>query len=179
MDKIELSTLIEADIEVCFDLSRSIELHQLSVQHTKEKAVGGVTSGLIGLNQKVLWQATHLGFRQTLEVKITKFTRPFFFSDEMVKGTFKTMIHDHFFYEMNGDTLMVDHFYFESPLGLLGELADAIFLKRYLTRLLTQRNETIKRYAESNNWMQFIPIFGIKPQSIAENRITSMSNQAV
>jgi ligand-binding SRPBCC domain-containing protein len=179
MDKIELSTLIQAPIDVCFDLSRSIDLHQISVQQTKEKAVGGVTTGLIGLNQKVLWQANHLGFRQTLETQVTKLTRPFFFSDEMVKGTFKAMIHDHFFYEMNGDTMMVDHFYFESPLGLLGELADFIFLKRYLTRLLTQRNEVIKHYAESDEWMQFIPILANNHQSIAENSLARVSSQPV
>lgn len=179
MDKIELSTLIQAPIEVCFDLSRSIDLHQISVEQTKEKAVGGVTSGLIGPNQKVLWQATHLGFRQTLETQITKFTRPFFFSDEMVKGTFKTMIHDHFFYDMNGDTMMVDHFYFESPLGILGELADFVFLKRYLTRLLVQRNEVIKKYAESDEWMQFIPFLGSNLQSVAENSQAPVSSLPV
>ncbi|MBL7871549.1 MAG: SRPBCC family protein [Cyclobacteriaceae bacterium] len=172
MEKIELKTLIKAPIDVCFDLSRSIDLHQLSVQQTKEKAVGGVTSGLIGLNQKVRWQATHLGFRQTLEIQITKYTRPFYFSDEMVKGIFKTLIHDHFFYDMNDETMMVDHFYFESPLGLLGELANFIFLKQYLTRLLTQRNEVIKEYAESDEWMQFIPHFAGTLQSVAENRTT-------
>ena len=130
MNKIELTTLILAPIEVCFDLARSIDLHKISVQHTQEEAVGGVTSGLIGPNQKVLWQATHLGFRQTLETQIVKFTRPFFFTDEMVSGIFKTMIHDHFFYSMNEDTVMIDNFYFESPMGLIGEAADFIFLKR-------------------------------------------------
>jgi ligand-binding SRPBCC domain-containing protein len=158
MNKIELSTFIEAPIERCFDLARSIDLHKISVQQTQEVAIGGVTSGLIGPNQKVLWQATHLGFRQTLETQISKFTRPFFFTDEMVSGVFKTMIHDHFFYVMNKDTVMIDHFYYEAPLGLIGEAADIIFLKRYLTKLLTQRNETIKQYAESGKWMEILPV---------------------
>ncbi|MDZ7646208.1 MAG: hypothetical protein U5K54_02935 [Cytophagales bacterium] len=68
---------------------RSIDLHKISVQHTKEEAVGGITSGLIGPNQKVLWQTKHLGIRQTLETKISKYTRPFFFTDEMVSGNFR------------------------------------------------------------------------------------------
>jgi ligand-binding SRPBCC domain-containing protein len=166
MNKIELTTLVKAPIELCFDLSRSIDLHKISVQHTQEEAVGGVTHGLIGLNQKVLWQATHLGFRQTLETQISKFTRPFFFTDEMVSGVFKTMIHDHFFYAMNEDTVMIDHFYFESPLGILGEAADFIFLKRYLTKLLTQRNETIKLYAETDKWREVLPVSLSEPSIV-------------
>jgi len=166
MNKIELTTLIKAPIELCFDLARSIDLHKISVQHTNEEAVGGVTRGLIGPNQKVLWQATHLGFRQTLETQISKFTRPFFFTDEMVSGVFKTMIHDHFFYAMNEDTVMIDHFYFESPFGLFGEAADFIFLKRYLTKLLEQRNETIKFYAESDKWREILPVSVNEPSIV-------------
>lgn len=166
MNKIELSTFIEAPIERCFDLARSIDLHKISVQQTQETAIGGVTSGLIGPNQKVLWQATHLGFRQTMETQISKFTRPFFFTDEMVNGIFKTMIHDHFFYVMNKDTVMVDHFYYEAPLGLIGEAADIIFLKRYLTRLLTQRNETIKQYAETDKWKEILPLAVEEPSIV-------------
>lgn len=166
MNKIELSTFIEAPIERCFDLARSIDLHKISVQQTQETAIGGVTSGLIGPNQKVLWQATHLGFRQTMETQISKFTRPFFFTDEMVNGIFKTMIHDHFFYVMNKDTVMVDHFYYEAPLGLIGEAADIIFLKRYLTRLLTQRNETIKHYAETDKWKEVLPLAVEEPSIV-------------
>lgn len=157
MNKIELTTFIKAPIEICFDLARSVDLHKISFQQTKEDAVGGVTSGLIGPNQKVLWQATHLGIRQTLETKISKYTPPFFFTSEMVSGFFKNMIHDHFFYAMGGDTVMVDHFYYESPLGILGDAADVLFLKGYLTRLLEQRNETLRHYAESDKWMEILP----------------------
>jgi ligand-binding SRPBCC domain-containing protein len=171
MNKIELTTLIEAPIELCFDLARSIDLHKISVQHTQEEAVGGVTRGLIGPNQKVLWQATHMGFRQTLETQIVKYTRPFFFADEMVSGIFRRMMHDHFFYSMNRDTVMIDHFYFESPLGLIGEAADYIFVKRYLTKLLEQRNETIKLYAETDKWKEILAVSVEEPSNhLLKNR---------
>lgn len=166
MNKIELTTLIKAPIEICFDLSRSIDLHKISLQQTQEEAVGGVTSGLIGPNQKVLWQATHLGIRQTLETKISKYTRPFFFTDEMVSGIFKSMIHDHFFYSMGDETFMIDHFYYESPLGILGDAVDILFLKGYLTRLLEQRNETLKSYAETDKWMEILPVSVDQPSIV-------------
>ncbi len=167
MHKIELNTTIHAPIERCFDLARSIDLHKISFKDSNEEAVGGVTTGLIGPDQKVLWQATHLGVRQTLEIKITNYARPFYFTDEMVSGAFDTMIHDHFFYDLGVDTVMVDYFYFESPYGILGSAVDLIFLKRYLKKLLIQRNEIIREYAESDKWKEVL-FSAFKNQSIAE-----------
>jgi len=158
MNKIELSTHINAPIQRCFDLARSIDLHKISVSHTHEEAVGGVTKGLIGLNQRVLWQATHMGVRQSMEVKISKFSPPFFFTDEMVSGIFNSMSHDHFFYDIGDETVMIDHFYYDTPLGLLGEAVNLIFLKGYLIKLLTKRNETIREFAETDKWMEVLPV---------------------
>lgn len=53
MPTINLTTSINAPIQICFDLSRSIELHKISTAHTREKAIDGVTRGLIGINQTV------------------------------------------------------------------------------------------------------------------------------
>src|SRR5690242_21468789 len=94
---IELATLIAAPRERVFDLARSIEAHQHSAARTQERAVAGVTSGLIGLNGEVTWQARHLGTTQELTVRITAFERPSFFQDVMIRGSFKTMKHDHRF----------------------------------------------------------------------------------
>ncbi|MFX8875810.1 hypothetical protein ABTM97_19785, partial [Acinetobacter baumannii] len=80
------------DIEKCFDLARSIDLHQISTAETNEKAIAGKTNGLINLNETVTWEATHFGIRQKLTSKITKFDRPYHFRDEQVKGAFKCFI---------------------------------------------------------------------------------------
>ncbi|MEH6514179.1 hypothetical protein [Maribacter arcticus] len=48
MPRIELRTEINAPKEIVFDLSRSIDLHKISTEHTKEEAISGKTSGLIG-----------------------------------------------------------------------------------------------------------------------------------
>ena len=55
MALIQLSTPIAAPRERVFDLSRSIDVHQHSVAHTHERAIAGVTSGLIGLGEEVTW----------------------------------------------------------------------------------------------------------------------------
>ncbi|WP_040680388.1 SRPBCC family protein [Niabella aurantiaca] len=136
MPVIELRTYIGADIETCFDLARSIDLHSFSTAQTKEKAIAGKTTGLIGEGETVTWQATHFGVRQKLTSKITVYQRPFHFRDEQVRGAFKFIKHDHYFSSIEGGTLMKDLFCFQSPLGLLGRLVDAMIMKRYLYAII-------------------------------------------
>ena len=157
MPTIQLSTFIAAPIGICFDLSRSIDLHQISTVDTGERAVGGKMSGLINKGETVTWKARHFGIWQSLTSQITDMQPPYSFSDEMVKGAFHSFRHDHLFREKNGGTLMEDRFSYQSPLGLLGRLADILFLKSYMTRLLEKRNEVIKEHAESGKWKAVIP----------------------
>ena len=152
MPVIRLVTKIKADIQIVFDLSRSIDLHKISTSKTNEEAIAGVTSGLIGFNETVTWRAKHLGVTQVLTSKITSFKPPYYFVDEMLKGTFKSLHHEHHFEMSNGLTTMVDVFTYESPLGVLGELADHLFLKRYLTKFILERNQVVKDFAESGRW---------------------------
>jgi len=149
MPLIYLETIIDAPIEQCFDLSRSIDLHVESTKHTGEKAIAGKTSGIIELHETVTWRAKHFGIRQNLTSKITAMDCPYYFVDEMVKGAFKSFRHEHKFESIDGGTKMVDLFSYQSPLGLLGKIADWLFLKKYMTELLIKRNEVIKRHAEN------------------------------
>lgn len=148
MATIILETVIHAPVEICFDLSRSIDLHIESTKHTGETAIAGKTSGLISLGETVTWRAKHLGIWQMLTSKITEMHLPDFFADEMVEGAFKSFRHEHYFRVIENGTMMKDVFMFESPMGILGELVNLIFLKGYMKRLLEIRNQVIKTAAE-------------------------------
>jgi len=156
MPIIELSTLIRAPRERVFDLARSIAAHQHTAGGTAERAVSGVTAGLIGMDDEVTWEARHFGVRQRLTVRVTTFDRPKHFQDIMISGAFKRMVHDHAFAEHPTGTLMRDRFEFQSPLGILGRLADGIFLAAYLRKFLVRRNEILKRFAESEEWRRYL-----------------------
>ena len=151
MPQIEIKTVIEADIKVCFDLARNIDFHQESLRFSNEKAISGKMSGLIGLGEWVSWEAKHLGFVQHLTSKITEFDAPNYFVDEMVFGAFKSYRHEHIFKAEHNQTVMIDKFYFESPLGALGKLANVLFVKRYMTKLLKTRSQCLKRKAEATS----------------------------
>ena len=149
MPLIEVQTEIKADIKTCFDLARNIDFHQESLKFSKEKAIAGKISGLIGLGEWVSWEAKHLGFVQHLTSKITEFDAPNYFVDEMVFGAFKSFRHEHIFRECDNKTIMIDKFHFESPYGIVGKLANKILLKRYMKGLLKTRNSMLKQQAES------------------------------
>jgi ligand-binding SRPBCC domain-containing protein len=153
---IKLELWIEAPVQRVFDLSRSIDLHQASMQHTHEKAVAGVTSGLINLNETVTWQAKHLFKTRVMTSCITAMKTPESFTDEQIKGDFKKWEHHHYFKSNYNKTLMIDEVNFESPFGIFGKFANFIFLKNYMSQLLKKRNETIKAIAESDDWKRFL-----------------------
>ena len=156
MPRIYLETKISAPGEIVFDLSRSIDLHKISTEHTKEEAIAGRTSGLIELGETVTWRAKHLGFTQNLTSKITDYNYPFFFEDEMTQGAFKEFRHEHRFEPHENTTLMIDIFTYKSPFGFLGKLADFVFLKKYLSNLLERRNAVVKEFAESEKWQKVL-----------------------
>ena len=66
----------------------------------------------------------------------------------MVSRAFKAFKHEHILKEQNGMILMTDIFTYKSPYGILGRLADVLFLKSYMKDFLLKRNQTIKEYAE-------------------------------
>ena len=150
MPRIALALDIDASIERCFDLARSVDVHLQSTASTRERAVAGVTTGLMGLGDTVTWEARHLGVRQRLTTRITAYERPLHFRDSQVRGAFARFDHDHYFESMpNGSTRMRDIFDYTAPLGILGVLADRLFLTNYMHRFLLRRNQVIAHLAES------------------------------
>lgn len=157
MDRIYLETIVQASLENCFDLSRSIDFHVASMAGTGEKPVDGRKAGLIELGEFVEWEATHLFVKQRLSSKITQMVKPHYFQDEMVKGAFKSFVHKHKFLRHKSDqVIMIDDFHYETPLGILGKFAEVLFLRRYLERLIRERNECIKRALETEEWKRFL-----------------------
>ncbi len=159
MPTIVITTEIAAPIERCFDLARSIDFHTRSMSTSGERAVAGVTSGLIGPGQEVTWQARHLGRTRTLTSRICAFDPPRMFADEMVTGDFKSFRHEHHFHAISeSQTRLDDRFEFTSPFGPLGHLANTLFLTAYMRRLLQGHAERIRRALESDEWRRFLAI---------------------
>jgi ligand-binding SRPBCC domain-containing protein len=157
MSLIRVQIDINAPATVCFDMARSVDAHIESARTTGERAVAGVTSGMLNLGDEVTWRARHFGVTQDLTSRIVAFDRPHHFRDEMVRGAFRRLVHDHYFEPVAvGGTRMVDVFDFTAPLGVLGTVADRLVLHAYLRRFLENRAQALKQLAESDAGRRFI-----------------------
>jgi hypothetical protein len=153
-------TLIDAPIDRVFDLSRSIEVHLLANVHESEQAlaVSGVTTGLVGLGEQVTWRAKHFGLWHDLTSKATVVEPPTYFQVTMVEGVFRSMQAGHLFRSLpSGVTELRDTFAIAAPLPILGPVAEALFLRRYMIALNRERNAVIKQLAESDDWQRYLP----------------------
>ena len=151
MPVITIETQIAVPVEVCFDMARDIGLHCLTAAAPKERAVGGVTTGLIGLGDSVTFEAVHFGVRQRLSATVVEFERPKRFVDKMTRGAFQSLRHTHEFIPTTSGTQMVDTLEWKSPLGILGVIADNLFLLRHMRTFLQERNQNLKVFAEQEN----------------------------
>ena len=159
MQPIELETKIAAPPERCFLLSLSIDLHTESTAPTRERAIAGVTRGIIGPDQTVTWRGRHFGLMLEHTSLIDRYDAPRYFRDVMVKGHFRSFEHEHHFeHAADGGTLMRDRLHFSAPFGVVGFLAEHFLLRRYFIKFLQARNAIIRRVAESptEEWRHYL-----------------------
>ena len=147
MPTVRVATHVPAAPAVVFDLARNIDLHVTSMSRYRERAVAGVTSGVIGRGEEVTWRARHFLIPLTLTSRITRFDPPHSFRDSMVRGPFARFDHDHFFEARDGGTELIDVFDYELPFGVLGRIADA-FVRPRVRALLEARQAAIREAAE-------------------------------
>ncbi len=156
MPTIHLTTFIAAPVEVVFDLSRHVGLHKESMSRFREEAVAGTRFGLLENDDSVTWKARHLFKERLLRVRITEMEKPGKFIDEQAQGDFKSMRHEHHFKACDNGTIMIDLLHFESPYGAAGRWFNALYLTKYMRRLLEMRNKTIKEFAENGKWKKLL-----------------------
>ncbi len=150
MTTIQLTTRINAPIELIFDLSRNIDVHQQSTAKSNETAIDGITSGLINLNETVTWRGKHFGVYLKHKSLISAMEIPTYFVDEMLEGKFKSFKHQHTFIQKKGFVIMEDKIQYETPYGIFGKLFDLLVLKNHLSTFIAERNSFIKTLAEKH-----------------------------
>lgn len=74
----------------------------------------------------------------------------------MLAGDFKSLRHEHHLKQVENGTIMIDLFNFEVPYGKIGQFFNTIYLKRYMKKLLLQRNNHLKQAIENNTWKKYL-----------------------
>ncbi len=148
---------VHAPIDRCFLLSTSIALvEQTLAMRPKAGPPPARTTGLIQLDDRVLWRGWKFGIPAMHESLITAYERPTFFQDSMLRGYFSSFQHDHQFEEVDGYTLMVDIVRFSLPFGALGKVVAKKIVIPHILNLLVARFALLKRIAEGPDWERYI-----------------------
>ncbi len=149
MGRVVVVTRIAAPVEVCFDGARSLAAHVESARFSRERLVApGKLEGWLDLDDLVCFEGRHFGVRQRFCARIVEMRRPARFVDEMTRGIFTSLRHVHDFEQAGEETLMTDTLGWVTPLGVLGRVADALFLERHMRRFVLEKQSALKGILE-------------------------------
>jgi ligand-binding SRPBCC domain-containing protein len=76
--------------------------------------------------------------------EITNATVPTYFVDEQKKGPYKFWQHQHHFKTIDGGVEMTDIIHYKNPLWLLGNFANALFIKKKLRQIFEYRFKKVE-----------------------------------
>ena len=156
MPTIHLTTFIAASSEVVFDLSRHISVYKESMTPYKQEAVAGTRFGLIEKGDTVTWRSHQLFKERIQRVKYVELQRPDMIVEVQLQGDLSAMRHEHYFKSIDNGMLLIDLLSFEMPYGRIGRWFNALYFTGYMESLLQRRNETIKRFAETDRWKKIL-----------------------
>ncbi len=95
------------------------------------------TGALIDYTIKVM------GLRLRWRTLISQYDPPHAFVDEQINGPYRLWQHRHSFREVEGGTLISDKVNYALPMGILGRMAHALFVRRQLQGIFAYRAKVI------------------------------------
>ncbi len=86
-----------------------------------------------------------LGIKMTWVTEITHVEHENFFVDEQRVGPYSMWHHQHHIQEIPGGILMEDIIDYQPPMGLLGDIANSLFIARQLNEIFAYRKEAVEK----------------------------------
>ncbi len=83
--------------------------------------------------------------------RITELVDGSVFTDEQVRGPFRSFHHRHRFQSDDNGCILTDDVRFAAPLGPLGVLVERLVLGRYLRSIIAERSSYLKALLEDKN----------------------------
>ncbi len=149
------SVEVHAPIERCFALTCSVALVH---QELGMKLKDGRTCDLVVGGDILRWEGWQLGMKHFHVSHISSYDKPVFMQDTMLDGRFKTFQHDHHLKQRPyGIIQLQDEVRFSLHFGWAGRLVGRVVMVPHIRRLLRNRFARIKRLAEGDGWMEYLP----------------------
>lgn len=95
---------------------------------------------IVGYVVRPLW-----GIPMRWLTEITHVQAPHYFVDEQRFGPYALWHHQHWFEEVEGGVKMTDLVHYALPMGVLGRLAHALFVRKRLEQIFDYRFRTLER----------------------------------
>ena len=86
-----------------------------------------------------------MGIKMTWVTEITHVKEKEYFVDEQRIGPYALWHHEHKLTSIEGGVLMEDTISYKPPLGFLGAMANALFIRRQLKGIFTYREQAVER----------------------------------
>ena len=149
MEHIEQSILINTSIERAFHFHDDTHnIRKITPQNLK---VSFETRGKPGLDQEVILRVQQFGlFTMNWHVKITEYEPPHRMTDIQISGPFQSWKQTRLFREVGAFCELTDIVEYEPPFGILGRIADALFIRRQVMNMFAFRQQATKRLLESS-----------------------------
>ena len=90
-----------------------------------------------------------LGIKMSWQTEITEVDHEKSFTDFLKKGPYKLWNHKHEFFENEEGVLMKDTITYELPMGILGELAHRLFVRKKLEHIFSYRKSVLEKMFNS------------------------------
>lgn len=122
-------------------------LAAITPDHMKLKILSTPEEKKIYAGQKIRYSIRVLSFWKVRWVtEITFVNEPDFFVDEQRAGPYAAWTHQHHFREIPEGVEMTDNVRYAVPLGLIGRLANHLFVERALNAIFDFRFTTLENY---------------------------------
>jgi ligand-binding SRPBCC domain-containing protein len=142
MPRLEFSAEIEAPLETVWAFHDTVEsMPKITPPQTKVRIEGKPGPMAKGVRFTLVIRQPPIFFPLRWETIITEYEPPYRFVDEQGKGPFAFWRHEHIFERAPGNrTLLRDVVTYVPPFGLLGNIADTLFIRRQLNAMFAYRH---------------------------------------
>lgn len=151
MARFVVERVIAAPPDRVYAASLDHELHVRSMARFGETMMEAPAGGIFVEGSTVTWRARHFGIPFRLRSVVFGLDPPRRFCDRQIAGPFASFVHQHEFDAHPDGTLMRDTVALRSPFGPLGLVVDLLFMRKYMRRLIDERNDVVAVAAEARS----------------------------
>jgi ligand-binding SRPBCC domain-containing protein len=132
--------------EVWSFFSRPENLNEITPEHVSFELLSDIEG--VEMYEGMIIQyniAPLLGIKMNWVTEITHIREKQYFIDEQRFGPYGFWHHQHWFEEKDGGTLMKDILHYKVPYGIIGNIANALFVEKMVNQIFDFREETIEK----------------------------------